>query len=61
MVGPCQLLVQVSRGVHGNILFLLFRNDIESVSVRAGCTFVGFDDSSLNGRSMTIRAGVKDR
>ena len=47
--------------MHGNILFLLFRNDIESVSVRAGCTFVGFDDSSLNGQSMTIRAGVKDR
>ena len=37
------------------------RNDIEAVSVRAGCTFTGFDDSSLNGESMTVRAGNKDR
>ena len=34
-----------------------YRNDIESVSVRRGCTFTGFDDSSLNGGSFTIRSG----
>ena len=34
-----------------------YRNDIESVSVRKGCTFTGFDDSSLNGGSFTIRSG----
>ncbi|XP_023330804.1 uncharacterized protein LOC111703160 isoform X2 [Eurytemora carolleeae] len=38
-----------------------YRNDIESVSVRAGCTLTGFDDSSFNGQSATIRAGTKDR
>ena len=38
-----------------------YRNDIESVVVRAGCTFTGFDDSSLNGGSFTIRAGNSDR
>ena len=42
-------------------IYYWYRNDIEAVSVKAGCTFTGFDDSSLNGRSMTIRAGNKDR
>merc|ERR1712193_14936 len=38
-----------------------YRNDIESVSVRKGCTFTGFDDSSLNGGSFTIRSGNSAR
>merc|ERR1711890_103765 len=38
-----------------------YRNDIEQVSVRAGCSFTGFDDSSYNGESFTIRAGATDR
>jgi len=38
-----------------------YRNDIEQVSVRAGCSFTGFDDSSYNGESFTIRAGSSDR
>jgi len=42
-------------------VYYWYRNDIEAVSVRAGCTFTGFDDSSLNGESMTVRAGDKDR
>jgi len=42
-------------------VYYWYRNDIEAVSVRAGCTFTGFDDSSLNGESMTVRAGNKDR
>merc|ERR1712221_33311 len=29
-------------------VYYWYRNDIESVSVRSGCTFTGFDDSSLN-------------
>lgn len=38
-------------------IYYWYRNDIESVSVRKGCTFTGFDDSSLNGGSFTIRSG----
>ena len=38
-------------------VYYWYRNDIESVSVRKGCTFTGFDDSSLNGGSFTIRSG----
>ena len=38
-----------------------YRNDIEQVSVRAGCTFTGYEDSSLHGRSMVVRAVNKDR
>merc|ERR1711962_1144368 len=41
--------------------YFWYRNDIETVVVRAGCTFTGFDDSSLNGGSFTIRAGNSDR
>ena len=37
-------------------VYYWYRNDIESVSVRKGCTFTGFDDSSLNGGSFTIRS-----
>jgi len=32
-----------------------YRNDIESIVVRAGCTFTGWDDS-FSGKSITIRA-----
>eukprot|EP00088_Acartia_fossae_P031852 TRINITY_DN3264_c0_g1_i2.p1 TRINITY_DN3264_c0_g1~~TRINITY_DN3264_c0_g1_i2.p1 ORF type:complete len:129 (+),score=34.89 TRINITY_DN3264_c0_g1_i2:31-417(+) len=38
-----------------------YRNDIESVSVRKGCTFTGFDDTNYRGESATIRAGSRDR
>jgi hypothetical protein len=38
-----------------------YRNDIEQVSVRAGCTFTGYDDSSLNGQNMVVRAVNTDR
>ena len=37
------------------------RNDIEQVSVRAGCSFTGFEDSDFNGESVTIRAANEDR
>jgi len=42
-------------------VYYWYRNDIEQVSVRAGCSFTGFDDSSYNGGSFTIRAGNSDR
>merc|ERR1711953_993738 len=42
-------------------VYYWYRNDIESVSVRRGCMFTGFDDSSLNGGSFTIRAANSDR
>ena len=38
-----------------NIVF--FRNDIDLVGVRAGCTFTGFTGSKLDGESGVIRGG----
>merc|ERR1712012_933008 len=38
-----------------------YRNDIDVVGVRAGCTFTGYSDSSFNGQRMTIRAEGYDR
>merc|ERR1711872_503076 len=38
-----------------------YRNDIEQVTVKAGCSFTGYDGSSLNGGSFTIEAGRADR
>eukprot|EP00088_Acartia_fossae_P010397 TRINITY_DN15176_c0_g1_i1.p1 TRINITY_DN15176_c0_g1~~TRINITY_DN15176_c0_g1_i1.p1 ORF type:complete len:139 (+),score=29.54 TRINITY_DN15176_c0_g1_i1:30-419(+) len=32
-----------------------YRNDIETVSVRPGCTFTAFDDTNYHGKSITIR------
>ena len=37
-------------------VYYWYRNDIEAVSVRKGCTFTGFADSSLIGGSFTIRS-----
>ena len=34
-------------------LVTVARNDIEQVSVRAGCTFTGFEDSDFNGEMRT--------
>jgi len=38
-----------------------YRNDIDTIGVRAGCTFTGYSDSSFNGQRMTIRAEGYDR
>jgi len=38
-----------------------YRNDIDVIGVRAGCTFTGYSDSSFNGQRMTIRAEGYDR
>jgi len=37
-------------------LYYAYRNDIETVGVRAGCTFTGFSDSSYNGERISISA-----
>jgi len=42
-------------------VYYWYRNDIEAISVRAGCTLTGFEDSSFNGESVTIRAGSSVR
>ena len=34
-----------------------FRNDIDLVGVRAGCTFTGFTGSKFNGQSGVVRGG----
>ena len=33
-----------------------FRNDIDTVGVKAGCTLTGFSDSSFSGKKMSISA-----
>jgi len=33
-----------------------YRNDIDLIGLRAGCTFTGYSDSSFNGQRMTMRA-----
>merc|ERR1712059_248360 len=33
-----------------------YRNDIDTIGVRAGCVFTGYSDSSFNGNRMTLRA-----
>jgi len=35
-------------------LYYAYRNDIETIGVRAGCTFTGFSDSSYNGERISI-------
>merc|ERR1719474_111905 len=37
------------------------RNDVDTIGVRNGCTFVGFTGSSFDGNSMSITAGISDR
>jgi len=38
-----------------------YRNDIDTIGVRAGCVFTGYSDSSYNGNRMTMRADSQDR
>jgi len=41
--------------------FYTYRNDIDTVGVRAGCILTAFEDSSFNGDQVTVRAGSTDR
>jgi len=41
--------------------FYTYRNDIDTVGVRAGCALTAFEDSSFNGDQVTIRADSGDR
>lgn len=38
-----------------------YRNDIDVLGVRAGCTLTAYSDSSFNGDRITIRTGMHDR
>jgi len=38
-----------------------YRNDMDTVGVKAGCTFTGFSDSSFNGNSVVLRAEQWDK
>eukprot|EP00088_Acartia_fossae_P031202 TRINITY_DN3212_c0_g1_i6.p1 TRINITY_DN3212_c0_g1~~TRINITY_DN3212_c0_g1_i6.p1 ORF type:complete len:143 (-),score=23.02 TRINITY_DN3212_c0_g1_i6:212-607(-) len=44
-----------------NPVWYWYRNDIESVSVRKGCSLTGFDDTNWTGQSATIVARSRDR
>merc|ERR1712180_38404 len=44
-----------------NPVYYWYRNDIEQVTVRAGCSFTGYDDSSYNGGHFVLTAGSTDR
>ena len=46
----------VWHGIH-----LSFRNDVDVIGLKNGCTFTGFSGSSFDGNKMTFTAGVKDR
>ena len=39
----------------------MFRNDIETIGVKAGCTLTAFSDSSFNGDRVAIAATNYDR
>eukprot|EP00092_Neocalanus_flemingeri_P021110 GFUD01022872.1.p1 GENE.GFUD01022872.1~~GFUD01022872.1.p1 ORF type:complete len:368 (+),score=71.39 GFUD01022872.1:55-1104(+) len=38
-----------------------YRNDIDTVGVRSGCTFTGFSGSSFDGSRFSLTAGLTDR
>jgi len=38
-----------------------YRNDIDTIGLRSGCTFLGFTGSSFDGNKMVLTAGVTDR
>jgi len=38
--------------------YYAYRNDIETIGVRSGCTFTGFSDSSFNGDRISIPADI---
>jgi len=38
-----------------------YRNDIDTIGVRSGCTFTGFTGSSFDGNQMVVTAGIVDK
>merc|ERR1711915_300251 len=44
-----------------NLYYYRYRNEIEAVIVRRGCTLTLFAESNLQGKSVVIRAGNSDR
>ena len=57
------LVIQVTR--HNILLTITIvwygRNDMDTVGIRAGCTFTGYSDSKFNGNRIDIKAGLYDR
>merc|ERR1712106_64327 len=41
--------------------YFTYRNDMDTIGVRAGCTFTGYSDSSYNGNRIDIKADSYDR
>lgn len=41
--------------------YFSYRNDMDTIGVRAGCTFTGYSDSSYNGNRIDIKADAYDR
>ena len=42
-------------------IYSWYRNDIEAVSVKAGCDFTGFDAVNMSGKNITISAGSANK
>ena len=42
-------------------MFAIYRNDMDLVGVRAGCTLTAYSDSSFNGDRIDIKADNYDR
>ena len=38
-----------------------YRNDVDTIGLRYGCTFSGFTSTGFTGNKMTITAGATDR
>ena len=54
------------RGAYGQpyhwlLIYSVYRNDIDTVGVRAGCTFTGFSRSGYGGTSISISAALTER
>eukprot|EP00092_Neocalanus_flemingeri_P106556 GFUD01136724.1.p1 GENE.GFUD01136724.1~~GFUD01136724.1.p1 ORF type:complete len:712 (-),score=170.30 GFUD01136724.1:71-2206(-) len=41
--------------------YYTYRNDMDTIGIRAGCTFTGYSDSSFNGNRIDIKADSYDR
>jgi len=58
-------VLQVKPGAQKKFLYFSndwkYRNDVDTIGVRRGCTFTGFTGSSFNGERMILTAGNSDR
>ena len=57
-----RLEIQVNIWCGDNKVFKIYlRNDIDTVGVKAGCTFTGFSGSSFDGTKMSISAVLVEK